>query len=300
MQKRSNPPSLLILALLPVLGLLAGCADQPYGYIFQPESRDQINAARQAAVFISSLYDHTDDACRLLSDAGLTTHYLSILPDGWVDSTRYDTSGNPASTSYTFIRNYMDTKYYGLQIPLTPPVGAIRNPSTVDYGYEEIASVQNLLNNTIVGRINESRKLKVGYSDGYQNTNFVDGWLTIAKIEPFEQQLQVQVQGKSQNYTYEIYLPVTWMIRFEHFSIDRNDQRGHVIIDGTFPIYDEAGVMQYPHVSGDFTINADGTGGGDLWLYGQPAAKISFLGRTFGFRGTFSLFSENNEKTYSL
>jgi len=297
MQTRLNLPLRWNLALIPLLGILIGCAEQPYGYVFTPKDRDQINAARLSIDFLSELYDHADQAAGFLNDAGLTTsnNYRSILPDGWVDSTYYDNSGNPLTPDFYFYRNYLDKQYHVLAIPVAPISGAIRNPARLRYQYFEIASAQNNITNEFYGQAKLSRRLDVYYADNYTNPNLVDGWFSIRKIEMFDQ--EIEIGGTNQSY--QIALAVPWAMKVERFSIDPNDQQGKIVIDGLFPIMDETGVIQQTHVSGEFNIAADGTGSGELSLYGEPTARITLTGRSFGFKAKFTMYRDNHKTVYT-
>ncbi len=286
--------------LLTTLTLLGGCAEQPYGYIFEPTQRDQINVARQAANFISALYDHADQATALLEKAGLTDEYSTILPEGWVDITPRDSLGLPRIPYYRFFKNYLDKQFTELQIDVVPLPGAMRSPSSLRYNYSTTASIRNEATNIIYGTIDQVQKADIRYSDNLQNLKFVDGWYSISKSVPFDQEIEIQQQGRSTNVTYQIYLNVGWSLQVERYSIDPNDQSSKIIIEGVFPILDDEGVIQRCHVSGNFEVNSSGKGGGDIWLYGRPTARISFTGRSFGFKGEFTLFSEEHENSYKL
>jgi len=287
---------LLTVALI----FLAGCAEQPYGYIFEPKQRDEINVARQTADFISTLYDHADAASGLLEKAGFTDDYGTILPEGWVDATIRDGSGEPILGFYQYNKNYLDKQFSQLQFDKAVLPGALRTPSSVRYDYMTTASVRNNATNVIYGTVDLVQKADLRYSDNLQNLSLVDGWYSITKSVPFEQEIEIQAQGRSTNYTYLIYLDVSWSLRVERFSIDANDQSSKISIEGQFPILDEEGTIQRCHVSGDFSLNTDGAGGGDIWLYGQPVARITFTGRSFGFKGSFTLFSDNHKKIYNF
>ncbi len=300
MQTRSHHSLRLPLAILPLLGFLVGCAEQPYGYIFKPEHRDQVNLARQTTDFLSSLYDHSDAAGRFLTNAGLTTDYRSILPDGWVDETPRDTMGHPIASKFSFSRDYLDQQFFDLNIDTAAAPNAIRNPATLNYDFREVASAQNGITRQFFGQTVEVRKLQISYGDLLRNPNFLDGWFSMRRIVAFDQELEVLVSGKAQKVTYKIYLPVTWVMKIKQFSIDVNDQRSHIVIDGLFPIYDKVGDVQECHVSGELVINTDGSGGGDVWLFGQPCVRLTFTGRSFGFKGSFSLASEDYKTNYNL
>ncbi len=286
--------------LLVFVSIFSGCAEQPYGYIFSPEPRDQVNAARLAVDFISSLYDHADAASELLDKAGLTDDYKSILPEGWIDVTPYNRTGDPLIGFYQFYQNYLDKEFSELQIDTGVYPGALRTPSSLRYNFLTTASVRNGITNEIFGTIDQVQKADIRYSDNLQNLKFIDGWYSISKSVPFEQEIEIQAQGRSTNVTYLIYLDVGWSLRVEHFSIDSKDQTSQITIEGQFPILDNAGVIQHCHISGKFDVNPSGKGGGDIWLYGQPTARISFTGRSFGFKGKFTLFSEEHKKSYNL
>jgi len=280
--------------------LTVSCAEQPSGYIFTIKHRDKVNVARQAADFISDLYTHSDQAAAFLSDAGLTTDYRSILPDGWVDSTNYDSLGQPRAPFFDFFRNYLDKQYYALAFPSVPTPGSVRNPDRIWYNFVQIASVQNTITNEFYGQANQIRSLQASYSDNLTNSAFIEGWFSIRKVVKFEQEMEISIGGRSTRQTIPFYLSVPWMMRIERFSVNSNDQRGRIIIDGVFPILDETNIIQNCHVSGEFNIAANGTGEGEVWLYGERTAHIIFTGRTFGFTGWFTLFDENETGRYSL
>lgn len=286
--------SIPLLSLLAITTLFSGCAEQPYGYIFVPEQRDQVNLARQAVDFISALYDHADAASGLLEKAGLTDSYSTILPDGWVEVSM------PADTFYHFYKNYLDKEVSELKINRTPTPGALRTPSGLFYNFYSFASNQNSVTNEFYGSVDQVQMADIRYSDNYQNLKYIDAWYSISKSVPFEQEIEVQAQGSAVNYSYDVFLSVGWSMKVEKFSIDPRDQSGKIIIEGQFPILDDENIIQQCHVSGTFNINSKGVGGGDIWLLGQPAARLSFTGRSFGFKGKFTLFSENHSKTYSL
>lgn len=282
------------------ISILAGCAEQPYGYIFEPSQRDQINVARQAADFISALYDHADAASELLDKSGLTDNYASVLPEGWIDITPRDGNGQPLIPYYRYFKNYLDKEFTELQIDRATPPGALRTPSTLRYNYSTTASIRNNATNVIYGTVDQVQLADIRYADNLQNLKAVEGWYSISKSVPFEQEIEIQQQGRSTNVSYLIYLDVGWSLRVEKFSIDPKDQTSKVTIEGQFPILDDEGVIQRCHISGNIEINASGKGGGDIWLYGQPAARLSFTGRSFGFKGKFTLFSEDHENSYNL
>lgn len=283
-----------------LVGLLAGCAEQPYGYIFSPERRDQVNVARRAGDFIGSLYERTDQAADLLQETGLTTDFRSVLPEGWTEVTPRDSAGNPLGESYVFLRNYLDRDYYVLTMARNPSPGAVRNPARLQYQFAAVGSLRNYITRNYFGALDEEHRLDLSYADNLQNVHFVEGWFSIRKIVPFEQEIEILVNGKNQKVTYDIYLNVSWMMRVERFSIDPYDQRSRIVVEGEFPILDAENNIQKAHVSGELNINSDGAGGGDIWLYGQPTARISFSGRSFGFKGSFTLFSEDHKKSYNL
>lgn len=297
MQTRLNLSLRWNLALIPLLGLIVGCAEQPYGYVFTPTGRDQLNVARLSISFLGELYDHADEAAGYLNSAGLTTsnNYRSILPDGWVDSTSYDTNGLPQAPMFTFYRNFLDKQYSALGIPVTPTPGAVRNPARLMYAYTEIASALNRVTNEFYGQAKISRRFDVYYADSYTNPDFVEGWFSIRKIEMFEQEIEI---GGS-NQSYQIPLSVPWAMKVERFSVDRADQRGHIIIDGIFPIMDETGIIQQTHISGVFNVAADGTGTGEVSLFGEKCARITLTGRSFGFKAKFTMYNEDHKFTYN-
>ncbi len=299
--KRLKTPRLTRFGILAIgAAFLGGCAEQPYGYIFVPSQRDQVNAARQAANFIGALYDHADAASGLLDKAGLTDDYASILPEGWVDITARDSNGNPLAPFFHFYKNYLDKELSELQIDRAALPGSVRTPSTLRYNYYTSSSIQNFVTNEFYGTVDQVQKAEIRYADNLQNLKFIEGWYSISKTVPFEQEIEIQALGRSTNVTYLIYLEVGWSLRVEHFSIDTKDQTSSITIEGQFPILDETGTIQRCHISGKFDIDSKGQGGGDIWLFGQPAARLTFTGRSFGFKGKFSLFSEDHKRSYSL
>lgn len=284
-----------VLPLILSAAILAGCAEQPYGYVFAPQQRDQVNATGQCIAFINSLYLHTDQGSQILSDAAKTTDYITILPEGW-----QDISTMTVSPYYTYSRNYLDKEHYLLQIAKDQPASAVLSPASLTYAYSDSISTWNNAAERFYANSNESRRLDISYGDSYRNSQKLNGWFWIRKIEKFEQSIQIQAGDSKADYTYFLYFPVTWSFHIEDFSTALDDQSSKISFDGSFPIYDEMGKMQYPHISGTMEFKDDGSGGGDLWLYGEKCAKITFSGRSFKFHGTYSLYSEDLIKTYSF
>ncbi|MBM3326165.1 MAG: hypothetical protein FJY65_04155 [Calditrichaeota bacterium] len=278
--------------------LLGGCSEQPHGYIFTPQPRDQVAVARQMGNYISTLYNHTDEAVGYLVDASLTPNYQSILPQGWMDITVYDTvTGLPRTPYYSFLKNYLDQKLNLLQIDRNPAPSAVRHPSNLDYYYYEIGSYQNRLTSSFNGNVLQTRRLNVQYANELRDPDNIEGWYSQRRNLQFT--YEISVQG-SQTFSLPYYYPASWSSRILNYSIAVNDQRGSIIVEGIVPMNDRAGQYQEPHVSGRFNIDRNGKGGGDIWLNGELSARMTFTSRTFGFRGYFTLYSEDHKYRYGL
>ncbi len=290
-----RPPRAAVVssAVIAAVMLIAGCAEQPTDYIYTPTHRDHSKLAQTAVTVLDAIYEHTDQAASYLDKASLTDDYLSLLPSGWAPYQMVDSTTGEPYILYT--RNYLDQHYYGLRFDVKPVNGAVRSPSDLQYTYIEINSLQNPVTNEFYGNVNQTRRLSIEYSDQRRDANFVDGMFEIRRIVPFEEEIEVAGAG---TVTYNVYVTVNWLVKIERFSIDPNDQRARLVIEGIMPLYDEAGQYQQPHVSGEININTRGRGTGDLSLYGDPAVRLHITGRTFGFRGYYTLYSENHEKRY--
>ncbi|MBM3329537.1 MAG: hypothetical protein FJY67_08720 [Calditrichaeota bacterium] len=287
--------------LLPVLIFFSGCSEQPQGYIFEPQQRDYVNATYQVAEFLGTLYGHTDAAVSFMSQAAQTHDYRAILPQGWRDLTAYDTTGRPRGAQFLFLHNYLDQKYYQMLLDRDPTPGAVRTPSNIEYNYLEIGAGQNPITSSFYGNIAEVRRIKVTYADNLRNPDYVEGWYSLRKALPYTYYIQIEVPGQgSGTFGQRFYYNATWSARIERFSTALNDQRSRIVIDGTLPMLDRQGGYQEPHLSAEFNINRDGSGSGEVWLHGEPASRVRLEGRTFGFQGTFTLFSEDHKGRYRL
>ncbi len=288
---------LKVVSSLPVLAaLLCSCAEQPVGYIFTPTQRDQVSLARTTVEMINALYSHTDQAAGFLDAAALTTDYSKILPEGWDSTLAVDPDDGTPYTLY--LRNYLDKDFYFLRFDSDPMRGSVRSPSDLEYQFYESRSFQNVFTSDFYSDINEGRELVIEYTDGRQDPLNVDGWFNMWQSVAFEE--EVDIGGQAGSYSYSYYLRVYWMFRIQDFSIDARDQRSRIVIDGTFPVYDEAGDYRQPHVSGEITIESNGSGRGEMYMYGEPMARLHFTARTAGFEGYFTLHREEHRKRYSL
>jgi len=273
--------------------IIAGCADQPTGYIFTPTQRDKTFLTGYAAAFISRVYTDMDNQSGYLSSASLTNDYLSVLPEGWQ---RVVIGGDTA-----YMRNYMDETFQTVRFDPQPQAGAIRVPSSLSYQSVDIASYRNPLTNSFYGDTSSATQLLIDYSGNRQDPDIVDGWMEIQVPIQVEYQIQLDAGGgQKSNYTSYDYVMSTWQMKIERYSVDSRDQRAHISFNGTYPLIDRAGQLQQPQVSGTFDIQRDGTGTGDVWLYGDKVSKVTFTGRSFGFDGYFTLYEENNANRYTL
>jgi len=274
---------------------LTGCEEQPIGYIFSPTQRDKTTMARTAGTVINAIYEHTDEAVIYLDQASLTDDYGSLLLGGWQAFAAIDSVDSTVFTYYA--RTYLDQKYYFLRFDKEPDPSAVRTPSNLDYNFTELRSYQNQATSEFFGDISQIRQLSIEYSDNRQDHRNVDGWLYIRTLIPIEREYETAGAG---TVTYTINILVRWQVRLERYSIDPNDHRSRMVIAGIFPINDEAGEYHSAQVSGEIILDAKGKGSGDLWLYGEPAVRMNFTGRAFGFIGYFTLHEENHEKKYRL
>lgn len=275
--------------------LLAGCAEQPVGYLFEPEPWDQIRLTRTAAEVLDNVYEFFDMGSGFLESAVLTSDYRSFLPQGWlvvVDSLTGDT---------TYTNNFLDQKFLELRFDPVPIPGAIRIPSSLSMGYVEIGSFYNIVVGAYYGDTSRSVDLSIEYANNRQDVRFLDGWYQIKQSIPFTFDIEVSIGGgQSGTFTQLTYLDMIWLVRIEDFSVGTQDQHAKIFIEGAFPMLDEAGNYQAPHVSGEIRINSDGSGIGEMSLHGIPATRIRFRQRTSGFEGFFTLYSEDHKYQYQL
>lgn len=285
--------SMMRAGILLAIFALWGCSEQPHGYIFAPQHRDQTGVTRQAADFLDNLYHHADQAISYLTAAAFTPNYRSIFPSGW-----YELSD---SSRYRFIYSYLDQKLSIVELPVRNTPGAVRQPASVQYTYVELGSYQNVITSGFYASSRLMRKIDLAYSDHMQNINFVEGWFSYQRSLPFDYDIQVSLPGQgSATVSQRFYLPATWSARIEHYSTAINDYQSRIIIDGLYPLLDRAGNYQEPHVSATFTINRDGTGRGEVWFNGEQTAQVVLTGRSFKFQGYFTLYSEDHKVRYSL
>lgn len=272
--------------------VINGCEEQPVGYIFSPTQRDQIQAVSTFFDFLQALYVHTDQAARFLDEAALTNNYASVLPEGWLPLQ------NPTG-DFFYLRNYLDQQFHLLQFDNNPTVDAVRTPSDLVYNYLEIGSFRDSFTQSFYGDTSEAFNLTIEYSDDRQETNFVDGIFQIQRAVEFEIEIPITGQdGGSTSVTDYYWVLVTWLMKIEHYSIDPDDQRARITLDGMFPYDDETYERHEIHVSGEVEIDKHGRGTGEMWLYGEPVARIHLSGRRSGFLGYFTLHSEDHEKRY--
>lgn len=291
--------SLVIMVVLAIFSV--GCEDQPTEYVFMPTQRDQVLVVRTAADFLKTLYDHTDRAGTFLDEAALTEYYSSVLPEGWLVAV--DLMGNPIVGSVgdtLYIRNYLDQKFHMIRFNTDPIGGSVRTPGNLLFDYLEVGSYRDGFTNSFYGDTSESLKLAIEYSDDRQNPQYIDGWFQIQRSVEFEGESGYSEGGQRGSYTYNYYLPVRWLIEIKNFSIDPDDHRARIVIDGVFPILDEMEQLQEPQISGKFVLDKNGRGTGEMWLYGDRVAKLHFTGRSFGFTGYFTLDSEDHNYRYKL
>ncbi len=288
-----KPIITVLLALLLITTFMVnGCEEQPVGYIFNPTQRDQIQVVRTLYDFLQALYDHTDQAARFLDEAALTNDYSSVLPEGWLPL--QNSSGN-----LFYLRNYLDQQFHILEFDAEPSIDAVRTPSDLVYNYLEIGSFRDSFTQSFYGDTSEAFNLTIEYSGDRQETEFVDGIFQIQRAVEFEVEIPIAGQdGGSTSVTDYYWVLVTWLMNIERYSIDPDDQRARITLDGMFPYDDETYERHEIHVSGEIEIDKNGRGIGEMWLYGEPVARIHFTGRNFGFLGYFTLYSEDHEKRY--
>ncbi len=282
----------IIWVIIATTMILSGCEEQPTGYIYKPMQRDQIQVASTVFDFLHELYNHTDEAANFLNEAALTNDYASVLPEGWLPST--DGMGN---TYYE--RNYLDQQFQDLWFDPNPNNNAIRTPSELRFNYLEIGSFLNYYDRTFYADTSETFSLAIEYSNARQDPQHVDGLFQIQRaVEFFTEGTTVLQDGSSVSYSENYWVLVTWLIKIDQFSVDPDDHSGHFTFDGIFPFDDETYQRHEAHVSGEVTLDKNGRGNGEVWLMGEPVARIRFNGRSFGFNGYFTLYSEDHENLY--
>ena len=271
--KRSPFRRTTLISLLLAL-LLFSCAEQPVGYIYRPIERDEVFLARLTGDVVSTMYVKMDAAVGYLENASHTSNYQTILPSGWLALSVTDSITGEQYTGYS--RNYLDQQFHGLRFDKRPDPNAIRTPSDIEFSYVQIRNFPNSRTTGFYLDVDERMHMMVEYADSRQNPDFVQGWLNMTRAVEFEEEIDI---GDGQTDTYSYYVYPLWIVRIENFSINPLDHSGHLIFEGTFPHQDEAGEYQNDHVSGEINIESDGTGRGEMSLYGDPVASINFTGR---------------------
>lgn len=275
-----------------LLALIAGCADEPSGYLFTPTHRDKTFLTAYAGAFLSQLYTNLDEAGAILTSASLTNDYSSVLPEGWQ---RQVIGGDTL-----YLRNYNDEQFHAIRFDPNPTAGAVRIPASLAYDRVDIASFRNPLTNTFYGDTSQAITMTIQYSDNRTDPEFIDGWYQVQRPISVEYSVQIQVGGGTGQQTVEDYVMTTWQMKIERFSVESRDQRARISFNGTYPLIDRAGVLQSPQVAGEFTIERDGRGSGDIWLYGEKTSRVILLNRAYGFEGYFTLYEEDHSSIYAL
>ncbi|MDP8239531.1 MAG: hypothetical protein P9X24_10615 [Candidatus Hatepunaea meridiana] len=280
--KHFNSLLTLGFTLLILTVLLSGCSEQPLGYVYQPTSSNISRLAWVTVDIVGMVFDHMDESVGFLEDASHTNNWETILSGGWIAIPTVDSvSGNP----YTlFYNNYMDQKFKTLRFDKQIVNDAIRTPSDVEYTYVTLRNFRNNRNNEIYTDTDDNLHLIIEYSDARQDPKNVNGWMNITRSVPFVEEI-VNEEG-TQSWVY--YMHPTWVIRIEDFSTDPLDQSARLVIEGTFPHNDETGNYRADHVSGEIIIQSNGTGVGELNLYGEPVIRLHFTGRGYGFEGYYT------------
>jgi len=282
-----------ITLVVAVLLTLAGCADEPGGYIFTPTHRDKTFLTYYTSAYLGSLYDNLDIAAGILASASLTNDYGSVLPEGW--------QKRVIGGDTIFLRNYNDEQFHSIKFDPTPPIGAVRIPASLAYDRVDIASFRNPLTNTFYGDTSQAINMSVGYSANSTDPEFLDGWYQVQTPVAVEFSVQIQVGSGSGEQTFNDYVMTTWQMKIERFSVEPRDQRARITFNGTYPLIDKSGALQNPQVSGEFNVERDGKGIGDIWLYGEKTSKVVLLNRrSSGFQGYFTLYEEDHSTIYSL
>lgn len=278
-----------------LVGLLAGCSDQPVDYIFIPTERNQTTVARTAVGIIDALYEHADQAVTYLDQAALTDEYISILPAGWQVMTLPDSVTGVLYDLY--LRTYLDQKYYALRFDHYPQPGAVRMPSQLDYTFVELSTYRNAVTNTFYGNISEVAWVSVAYADQRRNTKEVEGWFEIQRTIGIEEEIETAGAG---TYTYTNYVSVNWQVRVKDFTVEPVDSQSQLSFEALAPLYDEAGKYQRVHVTGRMLMNRDGSGSGEFYLNGEKSVELYLTHRTFGFQGYFKLLAGDFKKRVNI
>ncbi len=285
----------MLTAVFLVSLIFAGCEQQPVGYIFEPEQRDKGNLARGIAAVVNSLYDNADEAVNFLDQAALTDDYSSLLLGGWMEVPMVDSlSGDPF---VLYVRNYLDQQYYLMRFNRDPIPNAVRTPSGIDYTYAEIRSYQDSRTSEFFGANSEYVQLMLNYSDNGQDVENVDGWVEVITTIIVEEEIETAGAG---NVTIERRIPVTAQIKLYDFSIDEEDLKSRIVILGSYPVWDELNDYHGIQIQGEINMKKDGTGSGEIWMWGERAVKIYFTGRSFGFEGYYTLAEEDHDTRYAL
>ncbi|MCF7810132.1 hypothetical protein K9N50_03995 [bacterium] len=316
---------IFLLASFLLIGLNA-CEEQPLGYVYRPDVSDEASVARVTAEIVSMMYDRLDMASGFLEDASHTNRYSTILPAGWVEEYNIVSSENDTvainfdltsinadrvdvldtldnmlaisivdlDTFYT--HNHLDNVLQKLSFDTEPVAGAVRTPSSLEYGYDDYRQFFNFRTSTFYRDINESSNMNIEYADNAvvgdrQDPNHIQGWTQVTRSVAFSETIDLG----DYEYDYIYYEYPTWIMKIEKFSVDPTDQSSRILIEGTFPHNDDLDIYREDHVSGEIEIGANGVGEGEMSLYGKPIAKLYFTGRSAGFNGYFTLESQNYE-----
>jgi len=278
----------LTIALFFLTAGLFSCAEQPTGYIYRPTQRDEVAVSRLVENVVSSLYDNMDLSVGFLEDASHTNNYATILPAGWQAIPFVDTTSGAPYTLY--FHNFLDQKYQSIRFDKNPLEGAVRMPSDIEYSFLKLRNFFNERSFEFYMDVDEYIHLVVEYSQNRNDPHHVEGWFDIKRAVEFEEEIQIGDYIS----TYEYYMYPTWVIRIEDFSTDALDHSARLIIEGTFPHRDEIDNFQNDHVTGDITMQANGTGSGEIRLYGKPISRVYFTSRGAGFEGYFTLYSQDH------
>ena len=277
-----------ILLLVITSALFIGCAEQPTGYVYRPLERDVVSMSRITVDVVSSLYDQLDIAVGFLEDASQTSNYATILPAGWMEAPMQDTLTGDWYTIYYY--NYLDQSYQGLRFDKNPDPQAIRTPSNIEYQYTTLRNFFNERNSEFYIDIEQNQYMVIEYADNRQNPDLVEGWFSVRRAVEFIEEITI---GDFET-TYSYYQYPSWIIRIKDYTTDPDDNAGRLIIEGTFPHRDELDNFRNDHVSGEITLKEDGSGSGEMRLFGEPVSKIHFTSRGAGFVGYFTLESEEH------
>jgi hypothetical protein len=317
--------NIFLLASILLFGLNA-CEQQPLGYVYRPDVSDEASVAMVTAEVVSMIYDRLDMASGFLEDASHTNKYSTILPAGWVEDYTIVSSVNDTvaidfdltsinadrvdildtldnmlvirkvDLDTLYMHNHLDKILQTLSFDNEPVAGAIRTPSSLEYGYDDYRNFFNFRTSTMYRDIYENSNINIEYADNAevgdrQDPNHIQGWAEITRSLQFIE----TINNGDFEYDYVYYVYPTWVFRIEGFSVDPLDQSCRIAIEGTFPHNDDLNNYRDDHVSGVIEIGANGVGQGEMSLYGNPIAKLYFTGRSAGFNGYFTLESQNHE-----